>query len=486
MLHVPELKPGEQPFDPDFFQAMTPWKTAGEENSATAAIPVGSSPWMAGTEAPRERTPEEQIQVLLNLAVVKEAVTQFHREEDAHLRRLESYASAKICELVADHETFLRDAVAAGENACGNEERKALFRTMTAAFIAQSRERAQRLQGVLAERYWKQSVEEQNAELLARALREENIADDRALTLHRDLIFYNLENMLFALPEGEKRRAMDAAGTAFYEKVLEKRLERDPRGALAMAGEREVRRVLGEAACAALEERAKKALREEELERIADDWVRKALPPAEAEEKARARFGKDEERAHVLRRYHAGRFAENRRLVGATIAQCASVWAGLKEQEFDENALPAWVVRNNPALASCMRECVRARADAGGGEGRVDYGALMAFAQQLEKKGARGAMESLREEEACHSLLIAAGGPEGKEWARCVRVLGGVADDRDREWGAALRLAWGGEGRSQAFMERFVDALHREEEKGALCARELVRRIEESFLDIME
>ncbi len=484
MIHVPELKPGDPPFDPDFLQAMTPWKKEGRGRRgipSALALPLEHSPW---TEEPREThplTPEERIHILLNLAVVKEAVTQFHRDEDAHLRRLETATSTAICDLVTEHDAFLRDAVAAGEAACGTEERKALFRTMTATCITQSRERARRLQAMLAERYWRQSVEAQNAELLARAQREENIANDKALALYRDLILYNIENMLTALPEEEQRRAMDAAAAAFYRKTLEKRLERDPGGARAMAGEREVRRVLGEAACAALEKRAENAVREQELERLADAWVEEKRSPAEAKEQAAARFGKEEERALVLRRYDAGRFEENKTRVSAMVANCATVWEGLKAKEFDENAIPAWVARNNPALAACLRDCVQARADAGGGAGRVAYSRLVKFWQTVGNKGVRGAIESLREEEKGYALLTAAGGPEGEEWIRCVRFLGGVAGEEDREWIAALCLAWGESGRSETFMQRFSDALKRRKERGSLDAVECIRQIEENF-----
>ncbi len=476
MLHVPELKPGEQPFDPDFAKAMNPWK------EGTLAL-QGTS-WINEPPSSREPTPEEQIQMFLNLAVVKEAVTQFHKDEDAHLRRLETYTSTKICDIVTDHEAFLKNAAAAGETACGSEERKALFRTMTAAFITQSRERSLLLQGKLAETYWKTSVEEQNAELLSRALREENITNDNALTLYRDLIFYNVENMLGNLPEEEKHRKLDAAGAAFYEKILEKRLERDPRGALAMTGEGEIRRTLGEEACAALEARAKTALREQELERIADSWVREAVSPPEAEEKAQTRFGVDAEREYALRRYHTTRFEENRNIVSATIANISGVWEGIKEQGFEESALPGWAVRNNPALADCLRECLRRRADAGGNAGRMDYKHLMAFLRKCQRSGLRGAMESLREAEKCYALLLAAGGPDSGEWVRCVRFLGGVAEERDGEWISALRLAWGEAGRTQEFMERFSSELRREEAWGALRVLELIGKIEESFPEI--
>jgi hypothetical protein len=351
---------------------------------------------------------------------------------------------------------------------------------MTKQFLAQSRERAQGVRYRKTVEYWKASVEEQNREFLARALREENAANDAALALYRDLILYNLENMLADSPEGEKREKLDRAEAALYRKVLEKRLEIDPAGALDMAGKKEVLRVLGDTECAEFAERAASVRRSMELEAVAAAWVAEKKTPEEAEGMARDRFGDDAERRYVMEQYSLGRFSENKTKVSATIANISAGWDGLKENEYDENALPGWITRNEPALAECLRECLRRRGDAGGGDGGIAYPRFLAFLQRFELDGLRKVMEHLRDEEKCFALLLAAGGPEAEGWVLCVRLLGGVARAEDREYIAALRLAWG-KGRSREFMERFIGELQREENKGELAVLELVRRVEESF-----
>ena len=475
MLRVPELKPGDQPFDPDFVQAMNPW--IGEMGHSFE-VGTGGGGGEGGKSGAAD--PEEQIKAMLNLAVVKEEVTKLHRDEDGQMRWLEEFSRARICDIVSEHEKFLQERMAAGENSCKNEEQKSLFRKMTAAFVVQSRERALTLQYGKAGQYWREAVEEQNREFLARALRPENLGNDAALTMYRDLIFYNMENMLGELPEKERKEKLDAAGGAFYRKVLEKRLEHDPKGAAAMAGVKEVRRVLGNEECAILGEKAVAALREMEIEENAGIWVRLGIGPKEAEKVAGEKFGEGTEREFALQCYKQKRFDENRGIVNATVAKIASAWEGLEEAGFSVDALPGWIVRSEPALAACLRECLRRREDAGGGDWPVEYGDFMAFVERFERDGLREEMEHLRDEENCYSLVLAAGGPKAEAWIMCIRFLGGVLTNEDKAYIAGLRLAWG-EGRSGEFMARFADELAGEENKGALNVLELVRKVEESF-----
>ena len=474
MLRVPELKAGDQPFDPDFVQAMNPW-VGGTGHSF--GVGMGS---FEGNDGKGAADPEERIKAMLNLAVVKEAVTKLHRDEDEQMRWLETFSSARICDIVSEHEKFLHNIMATGENTCKNEEQKNLFRRMTAAFVAQSRERALGLQYKKAGEYWREAVEEQNREFLTRALRPENLGNDAALTMYRDLIFYNMENMLGELPEKERKEKLDTAGEAFYRKVLEKRLEWDPEGAAAMVEVKEVRRVLGNDECAGIAEEAAAALRETEIEEKAGAWVRDGIGPKEAERLAGREFGEREEREFALQRYGQKRFEESRGIVNTTVANITSAWERLEEEGFDANALPGWIVRNEPALAECLRECLRRRENAGGGNWDVEYGDFLAFIEKFGQDGLREGMEHLRDEENCYSLILAAGGPKAEAWILCIRLLGGVLTDEDKEYISALQLAWG-KGREREFMSRFVNELAGEEDKRALSVLELVRKVEESF-----
>lgn len=455
MIRVPELKTGERPFDPDFEHIMTPWKgtapahTLAINDSSWGAIGTG-----AETAPPKEMTPDERIAMILNLAVVKEAVTALHRDEDDAMRLLEEIRSSEICDITANHEKFLKERMAAGENACKNEEQKALFRKMTATFLARSRDRAQATQQRKTLEYWTKTVEEQNAEFLARALREENVANDTAVTMYRDLILYNMENLLAHFPAAERNAKLHAAKSAFYEKVLEKRLEHDPAGTRALTEKAEIRRILGDAVCDEIAAKAAKAEREEAVAATARKWAEEKLPPDEAAHHAESTFTDEVERRQAMDNYLRARFEDNKATLDARVTNTSETWERLKEAEYDENAIPLWTVRNDPAFASCLRDCLRGRGDAGGGEGRADYESFLRFLEQFEQEGLWKTMERLREEEKFHALLVAAGGPEGELWTLAARLLQSKAEERDKEFTAALRAEWG-QGRSREDMERF-------------------------------
>lgn len=477
MIRVPELKTGEQPFDPDTTRIVNPWKEPAIHS------------FKMGMTTENTQTPKEQTDTLLNLAVVKETITAFHRDEDDEMRRLETFTSTQICDITAEHEKFLRARMAAAENACKNEEQKSLFRAMTKNFLTRSRQRAAALQQRKTLEFWRESVEAQNKEFLNRALRDENVTNDAAVAQYRHLIFYNLENMLNSFPEAERKTCLAEANRAFYRKVLEKLLELAPEAALKMTERKEPRHALGDPECDAIAARAQTAMHGQTLTATATLWAEEGKTPEEAAELAQKHTTDAEEQKHLLHQYRLKRFTESKIIIQTRIATLATLWNDLKEHNFDENALPAGVTRNTPNLAECLRTCLQKQADAGGAavaDAAVDYPHFMKFLTKFKKAGLWETMEWLRTEDNFHSLLIAAGGPGAESWTLCTRLLTGAAEPEDAETVTALHIAWAEEeagreaGIPKDVMPHFAAELRALKEKRSLAVRELIQKFNEN------
>lgn len=122
MLRVPELKPDDTPFDPDFYTTMNiPMKGAGNHTLTVAkenaderlhekgAILMGMGNTGTPTRSQRnaQAEAERQLSLMYNHALVKDAVTNLHREGDEQIAKLAEYNGIRINDIVPDQKRFL-------------------------------------------------------------------------------------------------------------------------------------------------------------------------------------------------------------------------------------------------------------------------------------------------------------------------------------------------------------------------------------------
>lgn len=483
MLRVPELKPGEEAFDPEFSRLFHPELSGGKhmlhmpkpyKNGDDGVLLQGfENEYAVGNVIDPEVEEENRVRAILNHAVVKDAVTQLHREDDEQLAVLEQYDGMQICDIKTDHERFLKAQMNKYGAMFKNEAQISLFREMTEKYFGQSRERAKQLQMGKVRQFWGEVVTRQNEEFAERALRNDVVFDDMAVTGYRDLIFYNLENLLAALPSGERKAKMDAAGRAFYCKVLDKRLELGPERLQSMLDAKEIRRVLDDAVWKEYLARAKAALLDDALREKAIKWVEDGIEPLEAKKRAK-QIEFDSEREAVLRYYGEFRIRARGSKCFIRLINIGQVWNRVKNGGYQVEAIPEWVRRNDPDLYAFLMECLEKRENNGGRPWPVQWSKICPFFMDFSL---RDRLEQLCEEENCFKWILATGGPESDVWSVSLRLLAGKSTKEDELFLRDIQLAWG-EGRDDAFMERFIRERSVQEPVGELGILEILEKME--------
>lgn len=195
MLRAPELKTmnqANQLFNPDLQSAIAPTRMEATDRFVVDAA--------SDTDAD-----------LLDAALIKNAVTVLHREEEREMQTLSRYAEAQIAEIVDDHGKFLKNQKDTAVQALKTNRQKQLFEFMTEAYFRQSLDRAKALQKRKIREFHIDAVEQQNREFLNRALAPENAVNDDAQTAYRNMILFNLENLYQDAPQAERAKALDEA-----------------------------------------------------------------------------------------------------------------------------------------------------------------------------------------------------------------------------------------------------------------------------------
>lgn len=510
MLKVPELKPGQEPFDPDFEYHMHPgikstdhFLPAARDGEAETSLEDSGAILMGmrnqlGENARRKRRkanrhyPEErELGATLDHIVVKDAITTLHREGDEQMRLLSSYEGIRICDIVPDQQRFLNEQADKYKALFSDDRQKHLFKIMTRDYFEQALHAARLLRNRKIRHYQTEAIERQNREFVERALRPESVFDDQLQTAYRDMILFNLENLYADLPPTDRNARLDEASNAFYRKIIDKRLELDPARLRPILDSAAIRRVLGKRDIAYYEDRIRQALRDDELEVLARDWVKSDLNPLAAKLEADGVVTNPDERAIVMEHYRYWRYNDNQKRYLTIILNAENAWREIEQGYHRRESLPLWVRRGNPYLRRFLLAMLSDRERGGGLFSEPDYPAFLDFPAGFDPFETS---ESIRNEEELYSLAEKLGGLKGEPFQIVVRILLGKKSDADtlfirdleyaRRFFTSARLVEDDESRAeyeQLFLICFV-----RERKVKMERESLTRLYESELLELAE
>lgn len=411
MLRAPEIP--ETPYDPSVDAVIAPSALLEPRQSA-----------------------ETEDDALLDATLVKHAVTALHQEEERQFRSYEDYSEARIADIVDDHALFLKNQRTTCTQALKTNRRKSMFEIMTGAYFSQSMNRARHLQRQKAREFHIQTVEAQNTEFLNRALLPENILDDQTQTAYRNIILFNLETLYAEAPAAERSKALDDAAAVIYRKILEKRLEISPAAAYPLLNAPAVRRVLGDAAVREYRKKAARIERDEALRREATELVDKDVPPSGAKKWAKRKSPEDRE--VLLRLYERLRLAHHRKQCFTRILNMEAVWREVSANNFNPDAIPAWVRPTDQRLYNAVMDALAEREKRGGMPVAPEYQTVLEFTAAYDPGKAS---EKLADEEKLYAFIAALGGPDAPAFNLCLRLLLGAGTDADKAWLRDLDIA---------------------------------------------
>ncbi len=429
MLKVPELKPGQTPYDPAFTN-MFPDEAPGHN----LLLPDKADPNPAAGGATAELSPEDLLKHLL----VKDALTSLHREDDAETAKFLAYSGPQLQDLLPDLKRFLKaqeDKYLAGFK---EEGQRRLFQEMSRGYFQNALAQAEALRDRKIREYRQEVCDRQNSELLERALRPENVFNDLLQTDYRNLILYNLESTILDKPESERRQRLDALSRDIYRRIMDKRLELDPQQITVILKAAAVRRVLGEEESALYEEKARTAMRKSEIRRQAYRWLTDNLSPAEVKTLSREAFPDPAEAKEAREEYLTYRYQQNRKQYLARIVDLTRVWRLIKEKDLNPQAIPFWVRHNQPELHTCLKELLNQREANGGAVPDLDYRQFLAF---MDSFSPHATADKLQSEAELYQLTLGLGGPDSPAWDVLMRILIGKATPADWNWLENLREA---------------------------------------------
>lgn len=445
MLKVPDLKPGQEPFDPDFEYHMHPGIQTSDHHLAigedarradsdddSGAILMGMRDQTGGGLRNRRADPEYQAAALareiLDRAVVKDAVTSLHLEDDVQMNGLAAYSGLKICDIVKDQEKFLHAQESKYAAAFADDRQRRMFQHMTREYFAHALVRARALRNRKVREYQIEVIERQNAEFAERALRPENVFNDVAQTAYRDMILFNLDTLYSDLSDAERKEKLDSASLAFYRKVMDRRLEQNPERLQTMLDAPAVRRVLGKELSEEYGQRTAKAIRDDHIRAEAAKWLAEDLNPSAARLEADAVFPDPAERSVAWEHYSHNRHLDNQKIYLTHILNIDQTWRMLAEEDYRREAIPAWVLRNDPPLLEFLLKQLAAKERAGGTGSEPDYGYFMDFVASYNP---HRMSERLRDDKELYSFVDMLGGPDSPVFQTSLRLLLGKLTEAD-------------------------------------------------------
>ncbi len=466
MIIVPETS--ESVFDPGIdaphgnHQLPTSIARAARAGDGAGALLTGTRREEA--EQTRQRalaaSPEYRIAIMvkriLDHALVKDAVTRLHQEHEEHRAKLAQYEGQEIAAMVKEEEAFLREQERRYTAQFTDERQRSLFNTMTAEYFSQSMAQVKQLRNRKILDYQREVIGRQNQEFVNRALSPENVFNNELQTAYRDLLLFNLENLHDSLPDAEVNALLDEASRDFCVRIVEKRLELDPEQVQIMLDAPAVRRVLGRKTAAEFAAKAKKAVREEKLARMAAAWVEDGIPPGQARINAAAQ--PEQDRADVLEHYRYFRHQDNRQRFFELIAEMEKSWSHIAEAGYRRSAIPHAIRRNRPELAQLLADSLEQRVRSGGFQPDGDFARL---ADLVVNHQPRQWSEQVREPAGACRCISHLGGPESKALQAGLRFLTGNASDEDARLFTDVRIAHeffaeNGAGERDVFFQQFV------------------------------
>lgn len=452
MLHAPELKPGDIPFDPDIHYRMhskiRPTDHYLKINGGNRADPSGDALlWGAGGPAERESAGEPANRELEAIkkrnaafddAHLRSVLTDMHERGDAFEESLEKLSGREVGDIIKRTETFLKNQWKDLQGRLTSDRQRRFFESAFASFRDTTYSRARALQEHKTRLYQAEVTERQNKVFLEQALRPENLFNDELQTVYRDMCLLNLDNLHPELPERERTGKLDAASAEFCRRILDKRLELDPARMRRMLDAPAVRRVLGTELLERYESRAAEAARNEAIRENARQWAEAEMNPADAGKKAAAMYRDAAEREAALKFYREFREPESRLEAARNLTEIDAAWREITREKNGASRSLNAVRHSDPELAVRLEEALASHRRSGGVPARPDYPFLLRLTDAFDPFDAA---EELRDRLRAVEVYIRLGGPEAQELGLYLRMFQGTARSDDQALLEALRLA---------------------------------------------
>jgi hypothetical protein len=449
MLPVPALKPDQEPFTPDAAHPVHPLLKSGNHTLPIARAPFASA--IPGESAPGSApssshasplSPREEGNAVLaralDHALVKEAITSLHLEDDLQTEKLRAYTHTQICDIVPDYARFVaaqRDTYA---NLLKTNTQRHFFQQAASSYFARAAERSHALRNARIRQFQKETIEKQNQEFLARALRPENLMNDSLQTQYRDMILHNLELLLADAPADERQSALDAACRDLYIKVMDKRLAVDPHSLESILGSSAVKRVLSREELSIYRETTRKAISSQLLSKKALAWAQDGVSPKEAKSMAWAQHSDEVERDTLFDFFEQHRYNLNRKRFLQTILDIDSAWRVLKNAGYAPAAIPDWVKNGDPGLFACMTRTIAVHEKNGGLHPTPEYVDFIEFTSSFDP---HATAQHLADAQNVYALVDTLGDPDSPAFLAVLRLLLGKSTPADRNWFATLSCA---------------------------------------------
>ncbi|MCC8167232.1 MAG: hypothetical protein LIQ31_14095 [Planctomycetes bacterium] len=451
MLRVPELKPDDQPFDPDTRYTagvlkpsdhyLKVGKAAPSASVLTAATPAasGAGPGQAPTPSPSDPEAERRAvrDAVYDDAIVRDALAGLHERGNAFRREIESGPGREAASLDKRTDEFLKEQRKDLAADFRNDRQKALF---TMGFDAYTQQTASWREAVRDEKtalYEQEVNERQRAMFRDLAVGRDTLFDDQAQSRYRDMILLSVDNELRDAPAEARQAALDAADGEFCRLVLDRRLEEDPTRTRPLLDSPAVRRVIGEDGIRRYEDQVAVAVRRDELAALGRQWSADNIPPDEAKRQAESSLDEPDREA-ALGEYRRLRQRDNRALLAANRQFVESAW---KETDPaggpDADRRLASLRRTDPDLADQFEAMRAEKATAGAAPSRPDYARLLELTDDFD---ADKAAELLRNREEVVKLYRDLG-PDSDGFATYLKLADGSAGQEDVRRLDSLRRA---------------------------------------------
>ncbi len=450
MLRVPETRNGEEQFEAESGYAMHPGIQPSDhflrtKNSGGAL--AGDGALLAGglsEAAPAERAGNRELEAIhrrnavFDDAAVRDALTDLHERGDELERELFELPHREAGAIGKRAETFLEQQHADLSSKLTTERQKKLFELAFAVFSADVLVWSKAMREAKTRAYQAEVTERQNKVFLRQALRPENLFDDAAQTMYRDMCLLNLDNLYAEAPEAERRVCLDEASREFCRQVLDKRLETDPARMRTMLDAPAVRRVFGDDALARYEERAAAAIRGDDLRAAAESWFSGGLEPDEARRAAAARFSDEKERKTAIEHYRDRREAAGRGEAENNLLEIDTAWGEIVAEGLAGGARLAALRHTDPDLAEHFERQYFELRRRGGAPARPDYAHLLKLADAFDP---RRAAETLRDRKKLLEIREKLGGADSPAFSLYARLFLGRSTPADTSLLDGLRQA---------------------------------------------
>ncbi|MCD7895953.1 MAG: hypothetical protein LUG50_04675, partial [Planctomycetaceae bacterium] len=309
MLRVPQLKPDDQPFDPNKRYTTADLKPSdhylkvGKAAPSASMLPAAnpSSPAASGpgaatdqSRSPTAASPDPEAErravrdAVYDDAIVRDALTGLHERGNAFRREIENGPGRDAASMDKRTDEFLKEQRKDLAADFQNDRQKSLFAMGFDAYASQTAAWRDAVRDEKTERYEQEVNERQRSMFRDLAVSRETLFDDQAQSRYRDMILLRVDNELRDAPADARQAALDAADGEFCRLVLDRRLEQDPSRTRTLLDSPAVRRVVGDDDIRRYEERAAAALKRDELAAVGRRWSADGMTPDDAAREAEA------------------------------------------------------------------------------------------------------------------------------------------------------------------------------------------------------